>query len=144
MKKKYILHLFFSIVIFTISVGCSGAYEGFEDCHNTIMFKNNTQKTVYYVSTLRDNFLNYDPTKDEYAADYRVQAGEEKKVKIGISLSCWEQVIKSAEGNVYIYVYDAEYLESAPWIDARSNPIKKYTLNVSQLNKMNWTIVYPN
>lgn len=141
MKKVQILRL--ALFLFIV-VSFSKCAKGFDDCHNTIMFKNNTRETVYYVSTLRDNFLNYDPTKDEYAADYRVPAGEEKKVKIGISLSCWEQVMKSADGYVYIYVYDAEYLASTPWAEAKNNAITKYTLNTSQLNKMNWTIVYPN
>lgn len=144
MKKKYILHLFVSVVVILTFIGCSSTYKGYDDCHNTIMFKNDSPTTVYYVSTLKDGFLNFDPTEGAYAADYKVASGVSRKVKIGISLSCWEQVMKSADGYVYIYVYDADYLESTPWTQAKNNPAKKYTLNASQLNKMNWSVVYPN
>lgn len=142
MKKTSLIHLGAVLFVLFFATSCTSTYKGFDDCHNTIMLKNSTQSTIYYMSTLKDGFMNYDPTNPTYAADYKIQAGESRKVKIGISLSCWEQVMKSADGYVYIYIYDAAYLEANPWVDAKNHYLKKYTLNASQLNKTNWTITY--
>lgn len=142
MKKAFLLQLGFILICLLCAVSCSSTYKGFDDCHNTIMLKNDSQIPVYYMSTLKDGFMNYDPTNPTYAADYKILPGQSKKVKIGISLSCWEQVMKSADGYVYIYIYDAAYLEANTWTDAKNHYIKKYSLNASQLNKMNWTITY--
>ena len=78
-----------------------------------------------------------------YAVDYKVAAGETQRVRIGIQLSCWEQVMDNADGYVYIYIFDAETLESEGWTNTKNNPIKKYTLTAKQLNKMGWNVSYP-
>lgn len=70
---------------------CNG---GFDDCHNTIYFTNNSDKPIYAVSTLKKGFLNFDPTNEEYAADFKVRPGKTIKVKIGITLQCWEQTLE--------------------------------------------------
>jgi len=119
---------------------------GYEDCHQTIMI-NNTQSTnsIYYYTTLKDGFWNYNPTNPDYAIDYKILPGESKKIRIGMgeTTPCWEQMLKSASGYLYIYIYDANYLESTDWNTAKKNYLKKYTLTVSQLKKMNWIIKYP-
>lgn len=140
MKKTFFIGLVSFISILMISNSCN---YGYEDCHNNIVLKNNSSSTIYYASTLKDNFFNYDPTDPKISADYKVPPKEEKNVKIGITLSCWEQVMESATGYVYIYIYDAAMLESTPWADAKTKYIKKYTLNADQLNKAGWTVAYP-
>ena len=135
-------NLFTSLILLLLLL-VSSCNNGYEDCHNTVMLKNNSDVTVYYVSTLKDGFFNFDPTSEVHAAEYRIAAGESRKVKIGITLSCWEQVLENAGGNLYIYVYDAAYLDSHDWSDAKNSYLKKYSLTVDQLNKMDWEIRYP-
>lgn len=128
--------LFFLIIL----LSCKN---GFEDCHNTITLKNNSPSNIYYYSTLKEDFFNYDPTNPTYAVDLKVLKGESKKIKIGITLTCWEQTLDSSGGYVYVYVYDAEYLESTPWQDAKNNYLKKYKLNETDLSNKGWNISYP-
>lgn len=139
MKKIFYTAPVIIAVIFIITA-CN---KGFEDCHSSMFFENKSASAVYYASTLKDGFLNYDPSNPTYAADYKVGAGETKKIRIGITLSCWEQVLKSADGYVYIYVYDAGKIETEGWSNVKDKPIKKYTLTIDQLNSMNWLITYP-
>ncbi len=115
----------------------------FEDCHNSIYIENKSAAAVYYVSTLKEGFLNYDPSNPTHAADYKVTPGATQKIRIGIALSCWEQVMESANGHVYIYIYDAAEMESQGWSNIKDKPLKKYTLSAAQLNKMGWKISYP-
>jgi hypothetical protein len=113
------------------------------DCHNTLILKNNSQNSIYYVTTLKENFFNYDPTNEIYSTDFLVEPGENQKVRIGISLSCWEQVMSSASGYLYIYIYDANSIEADGWDESRAKYIKKFKLDAKQLNKMNWIVTYP-
>lgn len=117
-----------------------------DDCHNTIMMKNSTDKTIYYVYTLEEGFFNFDPTNENYAVDLKVKPGENKMVRIGFQLSCWEHVIANSGGHVYFYIYDADFLEAdtTEWQGAKNKYLKKYKLSVSDLKKMNWSIDYTN
>ena len=134
MKNKAVI---LSIVaIITLFCSCSKS----EECHNTMMLKNSTDNTIYYVSTLKEGFFNFDPTNETYSTDFKVLKNESKKVRIGMQLSCWEQVIESAGGYLYIYIYDANYLDTTEWQEAKNKHIKKYVLSVKELQKMNWTI----
>ena len=139
MKIVYKLSLTTLLLILLFS-SCNS---GVEDCHNTIMLKNNSGQTIYYASTLKEGFLNYNPTSPAHAADYKILAGESKKVKIGITLSCWEQVMENADGYVCLYIYDATTLETTSWESAKDNPLKEYKLTTSQLSKMKWEVKYP-
>ncbi len=115
----------------------------FEDCHESLYLKNNSQSSIYYLTTLKEGFLNFDPSNPTYASDYKVEIGETKRVRIGITLSCWEQVMESADGYVYIYIYDAMKLESEGWGATKNNYVKKYTLTAKQLNNSGWNVLYP-
>lgn len=139
MKKSYYAGLM-TIVLIVFITACN---HGFEDCHESMYLENKSSATIYYASTLKDGFLNYDPSSPTHAADYKIDAGKKQKIRIGISLSCWEQVMESADGYVYIYVYDAAKLETEGWNTIKDKPLKKYTLSATQLNSMNWTISYP-
>lgn len=143
MKKNLPVSVCAVLVSLFMGLSCSTSYKGYDDCHNTIVLKNATDKAIYYASTLKDGLLNYDPTNKDYAVDYKVLPGESKKVKIGITLSCWEHVMKSASGYVAISIYDAATLETSGWAENRNKPLKKYILDVKQLNKMNWSVTYP-
>ncbi len=140
-EKYYCKLLGVLLVVSFLIPSCSG-YGGYDDCHNTITLTNNTSSPIIYFSTLKDGFFNYDPTNKDYAADYKVAAGASKSVKIGISLSCWEQVMKTADGYVYIYVYDANQVETNGWADSKNNYKYKYTLDANQLNKLGWKVNY--
>ena len=128
-----------------ITLLISGCNDGFDDCHNTILFTNNSSKAIYAVSTLKKDFLNFDPTNENYSPDFRLRPDQSIPVKIGISLQCWEQTLEQTGGYVYIYVYDAEYLEDddTNWATARNEYIKMYTLNVKDLQRLNWEVTYP-
>lgn len=139
MKKTYLIRLL-TIIGVLIILSCSN---GYEDCHESMYLENNSSESIYYVSTLKDGFLNYDPSSPTHASDYKIDAGKTQKIRIGISLSCWEQVMKNADGYVYIYVYDATKLETDGWNNIKDKPIKKYSFTVSQLNSMKWKISYP-
>ena len=127
-----------AVILFTTTCGTE-----IDDCNDSMYLKNKSSSTIYYVSTLKDGFLNYDPTNPTYAADYKVNTGETRKIRIGITLSCWEQVMKSAEGYIYVYVYDAVKLETEGWTNVKDKPLKKYSLNADQLKEMKWTVTYP-
>ena len=140
MKKVKLTQLSVWFFLTVITLSCNN---GFEDCHDSMYLENKSQTDIYYLSTLKGGLLNYDPSNPTHAADYRVVAGKTQKIRIGISLSCWEQVMKNADGRVYIYIYDARTLEAEGWANVRSNPVKKISLTVEQLNKQNWRVVYP-
>lgn len=141
MKQTNLLSFITFTLLLIILSGCN---YGYDDCHNTIYLKNNSSKSIYYVSSLKQHFFNYDPTNPEYAADQKLASDEEINVRIGIQLSCWEQVLDNTGGYVYIYIYDADYLESdVTWQVAKSNYTKEYKLNVKDLQQMKWRITYP-
>ena len=138
-KNTYNKAIIISLVaILGVFFSCSKS----DECHNTIMLKNSSDKTIYYVNTLQDGFFNFDPTNENYAVDLKLKPGDKKMVRIGLQLSCWEQVIANAGGSLYIYIYDAEYLEmkDTDWQVAKNKHIKKYALKVKDLQKMNWEI----
>lgn len=136
-------HRFKLIAVILIVISILSCNKGFEDCHESMYLENNSSSAIYYASTLKDGFLNYDPSNPVHASDYKIDTGKTQKIRIGISLSCWEQVMKSADGYVYIYVYDAVELETGGWNKIKDKPLKKYTLTAKQLNQMKWKIVYP-
>ena len=142
MKCKTGLCQSLSIILLVIFVGCNN---GFDDCTNTIHFENKSDKTIYAVSTLKEGFFNFDPTNEDYSADFKVKHNEIISVKIGIKLSCWEQTLEQTGGYVYIYIYDADYLEDpdTQWDVAKNNHIKKYKLNVKDLKGMDWKVRFP-
>ena len=69
MKKCISLGPFCVLLLAVALYSCSTAYRNFEDCHNTIVFHNQSGKAIYYASTLKEGFLNYDPTRPDHAAD---------------------------------------------------------------------------
>ena len=137
-KTSFIGSIIIAVTLFTTT--CKS---GFEDCHESFYLENKSSSAIYYLSTLKDGFFNYDPSNPIHAADYKIDAGKTQKIRIGITLSCWEQVMKSADGYVYIYIYDAAALETQGWENVKNKSLKKYTLSATQLNKMNWTVSYP-
>lgn len=135
-SRSYLI-FFTVLILFTIS--CT---QGFEDCHEKLYLENRTQNSIYYVTTLKDGFLNYDPTNPNYVADYKINKGDTQTVRIGLKLSCWEQVLENAGGFVYIYIYDAAVMEAEGWEATKNKPIKKYTLSSKQLNDLKWKITF--
>ncbi|MDY9918417.1 MULTISPECIES: hypothetical protein [Proteiniphilum] len=140
MKRIHSAYLSIIIALLLNTISCS---KKFEDCNESLYLKNNSQSSIYYATTLKDGFLNYDPSNPTYASDYKIGVGQTQKVRIGITLSCWEQVIESADGYLYIYIYDAETLESEGWDNTKNKPLKKYNLTAKNLSQMKWTVVYP-
>jgi len=135
-------HLYAFLFLLPFLSACNG---GFDDCHNTIYFTNKSDKTIYAVSTLKKDFFNFDPTNENYVADFRVRPDGTIKVKIGITLQCWEQTLEQTGGYVYIYIYEADYLEDdeTDWGTAKNNHIKMYSLNVKDLQRLKWKVTYP-
>jgi len=87
--------------------------------------------------------MNYDPSNPTYSADYRIAAGENRKIRIGITLSCWEQVLSNAGGYLYIYIFDAERVDSEGWNNVKETPLKRYKLSANQLKETGWQVSYP-
>ncbi|MEA5044717.1 MAG: hypothetical protein VB075_09150 [Petrimonas sp.] len=137
-KTNFVNLIIVVIILFTTTCG-----KGFDDCHDSMYLENKSSSTIYYASTLKDGFLNYDPSSPTHATDYKIEAGKTRKIRIGITLSCWEQVMKSAEGYIYIYVYDAVRLEAEGWSNVKDKPLKKYSLKTNQLSEMEWRVTYP-
>lgn len=140
MNHKSVFYFILTVVFLFSLFSCDKS----EECHNDILLKNDYHKAIYYVSTLKEDFFNFNPTNENYAIDLKVEPGESKNVRIGLQLSCWEQVIANSGGYVYIYIYDAEYLElkTTDWQDAKNKYLKKYKLDVDQLKKMKWIISF--
>ncbi|HHT29467.1 hypothetical protein [Petrimonas mucosa] len=116
---------------------------GYEDCHDSMYLENRSGSTIYYLSTLKEGFMNYDPSNPTYSADYRIAAGENRKIRIGITLSCWEQVLSNAGGYLYIYIFDAERVDSEGWNNVKETPLKRYKLSANQLKETGWQVSYP-
>lgn len=140
MNNKAIILSFITII--TLFYSCSKT----EECHNTMMLKNSSGNAIYYVSTLKEGFFNFDPTNEDYSVDLKLKPGENKNVRIGFQLSCWEHIIENAGGYVYLYIYDANFLEKSTteWQEAKNKYLKKYALSVKDLQKMNWAINFTN
>ncbi|PKP19835.1 MAG: hypothetical protein CVU05_10475 [Bacteroidetes bacterium HGW-Bacteroidetes-21] len=59
---------------------------------------------------------------------------------------CLEDVIDNyQEKTIMVYVFDADSIETLSWSDIchRYLVLKRYELNLNQLNSMNWEINYP-
>ena len=142
MKKRTFYYLLINLIILVIISACDN---GFDDCHNTINITNNSNKEIYAVTTLKKDFFNFDPTREDYASDYKLKSGETNDAKIGIKLQCWEQTLEQTGGYVYIYIYEAEHLEHPDneWVVTQKDYIKMYSLNVKDLGRVNWEVKYP-
>lgn len=130
------LHLIIVVFFLTLTFSC-GSYQGYEDCHDYIYVQNNSDKSVYFAYTFKEDFFNVSIQYNEILPHKR------GFIRSTADFECWEQYIKQTTGNIFIYIYDAEYVRSTPWDEVKNNYLKKYKLNVDNLIKSNWIVHYP-
>lgn len=122
-----------------------------DNCHETIMFKNNSLKPVYitaedsYPDTL---FFQHYSGLVHNSHTQKVEPNSINTEGLRTTPSCWENVINGARitsDTLMIYVFDADDIENLSWTEVTQNylVLKRYDLSLSDLEEMNWTITYP-
>jgi hypothetical protein len=135
--EKYSL-AFLSFMVLNIS--CSHKDE---NKHDLILFKNDSDKTIYLKSS-----VDYPDTMIHFSNP--VLAGNSYKVApntIGDPLrltDTYEELFRQID-TLMVFVFDSQTLENVPWETVINNYIilKRYDLSYLDLNTINWTIIYP-
>ncbi len=135
------------VVIFTWLL-CTANTCNKEDCRKKIIFVNNSSKDIYieggvnmYPDTL--NFNLWFPNPNRNPQYYRVKSGESNNNIAGMrKRDCPEKMVE--QGRVFIYVFDAEVLETIPWdtIGKYYMVLQTYHPSIEDMESSNWTITY--
>ncbi len=129
-----------SLIIFVIATASTCA-KNKADCHYYYTLKNNTSSAFYfgwsYDSAL--SRLDYPPTASPET--YKCEANTEKSHRLN---RCYEDDL-SYFGKMYIFIFDAQVLETTSWDTVKHNYmlLKRYELTKVQLDSVNWYIKYP-
>lgn len=134
MMKQFITTLIFCIPALCF-LTCN-SYQGYESCNKFIYIQNNSADRIYFAYTMKEGFFNTDLQYNE------IYAKGKGVIKSTADFECWERYINQTSGYIYIYLFDAKYVESTPWEEAKKNYLKKYALTVDDLIKAKWTITY--
>lgn len=116
------------------------------DCHETIIFKNNSSKSLYIhasgsypdTTSFEVEFPNPALNKEIYKV-----AAYSKNTSALWYRSCLEFTFKSND-TLMIFVFDANVLETIPWdtIKSKHLVLKRYNLSLEDLEQMNWKLIY--
>ena len=118
-----------------------------EDCHTSIRFSNNSEKSLYVNKDtyyLRD----LDPFDIRNSSFFRpeqknIKCCEENKDAL-FSASCYEHILDMGKV-VFIFIFDAKVVENTPWEVVAKDylVLKRYDLTLEDLQRLNWKITYP-
>lgn len=116
-----------------------------EDCHFTVPYKNNTQKSLYIIteSYYPDTILR-NPNPANNPQLYKVKPLSILSYK---EKSCIEAIynVYTPSDTMMFYIFDAEVLENTDWEVVKTNNmyLQRYDLSLEDLRKLNFTITYP-
>jgi hypothetical protein len=136
MKNTIFISFFFFLLI-------GGTCNNNEEKHNSILFKNNSDKDLYVHGKFE-----YPDTSIDFSNP--VLSGEYYKV-ISHSTNDPLEITDTYEGRfiqydtLMVFVFDAETLENTPWDTITANYIilMRFDLSLEDLKRLNWTITYP-
>ena len=140
---KKIFYLSFIFLLFNVST-CDK-----DKCHKTIAFVNNSPKEVYIGFTIRTldtlsfyrNFSN-PHTHTHSNNPYRVKSGETNTDALW-NRNCYEYH-HVADNNMFVYVFDAEVLETVSWdtVGKYYMVLKTISPTLEEMQRSNWTITF--
>ena len=113
----------------------------FDDSHNGITFKNNSNQTVYFEiywnhpDTLIGDFNPYPNKGTTPNSEFTRGAGP---------FSCWESVL--GQKKEWIYIFSQDSLKTIPWETIRKTNrglLERRAIDVNYLENNNWTVTYP-
>lgn len=130
MKTKIILSCF--IFLFFVSSKCNN-----DNYHYDLTIKNNSLSTI----SVSPNFTYPDTTIVCPLGHYEISSGKEHKDHQRYG---WEPSIGYLK-YFQIFIIDPDIINSTPCdsIKKYHKILKRYQLNIDDLNRMNWTITYP-
>ncbi|MCK9618285.1 MAG: hypothetical protein M0R21_10685 [Lentimicrobiaceae bacterium] len=141
------IFIFFTCILF-ISSTCEREDS---DCHKTIQFINNSNKSLYlmgdlyYPDTL--DFIHSSSPEPE-STIYKVYPNKNNTKALRRRV-CFEDAFDDGmsipSDTLMVYVFDAEIIEKIPWSSVTHYylVLKRYDLSLQDLQRMNWTITYP-
>ncbi|WCM40981.1 hypothetical protein MG290_08395 [Flavobacterium sp. CBA20B-1] len=154
MKKLiYTVNALSLLLITLLMIKC----EGYDN--RQIIFENNSMNSVYYSMTIEDQMFNI----EKYRIKQRLKKGEElSSIDItGLFMSGeiikdsiteisrrpreWKRYINSAKDKkLHFYVIVKDSVDKYGWERIHASNIynKKYTLDIDDLDSLNWTIEY--
>jgi len=120
-----------------------------DNCHRTITFINNTEKSIYvqwdneYPDTLS---FGTGPSPALNPLTFKVLAKTSSDKPLW-NRDCWEINFKDViiSDTLMIYVFDSNILENTDWSDVVHNylVLRRYDLSLADLKDMGWKITYP-
>jgi hypothetical protein len=137
------------ILIFIFIFSCACVKK--KDCHKTIVFRNNSDKTIYidygvdYPDTLNIPARYQNPVLQPDV--YKVSPYSKNENALW-RRTCYEGSLKNGifhSGIIMIYVFDAEVLDTVLWetVKEENMILKRYDLSLEDLQMLNWEVPYP-
>jgi len=130
------LILFGIVILFTIS--CRND----ENCHDSILIKNNSSKAMYFGFSFRyPDTITLDPNPTLDKLYFKIENHSDKSVHYR---HCIEDDFVFTS-KIMCFIYNSETLETTPWdtVVKKYMILKRYDLTLHDLDSLNWIITYP-
>ena len=134
----------FLIIVF-IWLFCTANTCNKENCHKAIEFVNNSPKDIYTRSCINCEdtleFYTLFPNLARTPQQFKVKSGEKNSNALS-RRDCLEHSVSN--GQLVIYVFDAEVLETVPWdtVGKYYMVLKTIRPTLADMQRDNWTITF--
>lgn len=138
-----------SLLLITVLLSSNTCEKENEDCHESISFENNTEKSIYilwdtnYPDTM---YFGNGPSPEAEPANL-ILPNETSSNSIQ-ERSCWEAIIagdRILSDTLMIFVFDGYTIENTEWSEVVHEylVLQRFNLSLEDLESLNWTITYP-
>ncbi len=152
---KRINILTFILILICLLCVASTCRKERDDCHYNLWVVNNSSKGIYtgLVGTSGDFYSHFNCDTSNFHQIFgnpyntphtnKIEPGEKKNIGIRPG-NCIETWINGWCGAVYVYVFDAEVLETVPWdtVGKYYMVLKTIRPTIEDMQNNNWTITY--
>jgi hypothetical protein len=120
-----------------------------ENCHDTIIFLNNSSDTLYVISSSEypDTLAFKNSPDPKLNSNFTRVLPFENNSTVLWGRDCVELAYKDLipSDTMMVYVFDGQVLETMSWdyVKANNLVLKRYDLSLQDLKDLNWTITYP-
>ena len=128
------------IVIVLVWLSCTAIQCESDKCHKVITFVNKSSKEVYVYNSSNSDTSNFRfPNPYNQPDIYKVNSGKKNDLW---DRDCYESQIK--QGQVIVYVFDAEVLANYSWGTVKKNYMVLKTIRptLEEMQNNNWTIYF--
>lgn len=145
MKNKILLISIISV--FYLSFSSSTCNKEDENCHRNIFVDNKSAKDIYILPSWEypDTTIYHQNVSPKAAGQLKIMASTNDATYL--PRRCWEHDFSESrigKDTLIIYLFDAQIVENVPWdsIRVRNQYLKRFDLSLSDLQKLNWQLVY--